>query len=124
MWSRRVYEIALANLKDPRQLLGSTVSAEWVAAENLAADNKFKEAIPAYQAVLRSTDAGNREHATEVHHRLGVSYFRLNQYTEAEREFRTYLNVAPQSALAPEAAYLQFRAAEGMYRQNPSPAHA
>ena len=25
--------------------------------------NKFKEAIPAYQAVLRSTEAGNREHA-------------------------------------------------------------
>ncbi len=73
-------------------------------------------------AVLRSTDAGNREHAAEVHHRLGVSYFRLNQYTEAEREFRTFLNVAPQSALAPEAAYLQFRSAEGMYRQNPSPA--
>jgi TolA-binding protein len=122
VWSRRVYEIALANLKDPRQLLGSTVSAEWVAAENLAADNKFKEAIPAYQAVLRSTDAGNREHAAEVHHRLGVSYFRLNQYTEAEREFRTYLNMAPQSSLAAEAAYLQFRSAEGMYRQNPSPA--
>jgi tetratricopeptide (TPR) repeat protein len=122
MWSRRVYEIALAHMKDPRQLLGSTVSAEWVAAENLAAEEKFKEAIPAYQAVLRSTEAGNREHANEVHHRLGICYFRLNRYTEAEREFRAYLNAAPQSALAPEASYLQFRAAEGMYRQDPTPA--
>jgi tetratricopeptide (TPR) repeat protein len=122
MWSQRVYQIALAHLKDPRQLLGSTVSAEWVAAENLAAENKFKEAIPAYQAVLRSTEAGNREHGNEVHHRLGVCYFRLNQYAEAEREFRAYLNAAPQSALAPEAAYLQFRAAEGLYRKNPTPA--
>src|SRR5262249_10696100 len=30
MWSQRVYQIALAHMKDPRQLLGSTVSAEWV----------------------------------------------------------------------------------------------
>jgi tetratricopeptide (TPR) repeat protein len=49
-----------------------------------------------------------------------VCYFRLNRYAEAEREFRAYLNAAPNSALAAEAAYLQFRAAEGMYRQKPT----
>jgi len=119
-YSKRVYQIAVANLKDPRQLLGATVSAEWVAAENLASEDKFKEAIPAYEAVLRSTDPASRENATTAHHRLGVCYFRLNRYAEAEREFRAYLNAAPNSALAPEAAYLQFRAAEGMYRQKPT----
>lgn len=121
MWSRRVYEIALAHMKDPRQLLGNTVSAEWVAAENLASADKFQEAIPAYQAVLRSTDAGAREHAAEAHHRLGVCYFRLGRYAEAEREFREYLNTGHQGPLAAEAAYLQFRSAEGLYRQKPSP---
>lgn len=120
VWSRRVYEIALSHMKDPRQLLGNAASAEWVAAENLASADKFQEAIPAYQAVLRSTDAGAREHATEAHHRLGVCYFRLGRYVEAEREFRAYLNAASQSSLAAEAAYLQFRSAEGMYRQKPS----
>jgi tetratricopeptide (TPR) repeat protein len=120
LWSRRVYDIALSHLKDPRQLLGSTASAEWVAAENLASADRFREAIPAYQAVLRSTDAGAREHATEAHHRLGVCYFRIGRYAEAEREFRAYLNAAPRSSLAGEAAYLQFRSAEGMYREKPT----
>jgi tetratricopeptide (TPR) repeat protein len=119
VWSKRVYDIALSHLKDPRELLGSTASAEWVAAENLASADRFREAIPAYQAVLRNVDAGSREHAIEVHHRLGICYFRVGRYTEAEREFRAYLNAAPRSPLAGEAAYLQFRSAEGMYRQNP-----
>ncbi|MGH7896843.1 MAG: tetratricopeptide repeat protein [Candidatus Binatia bacterium] len=120
VWSKRVFDIALSHMKDPRQLLGSTVSAEWIAAENLASAEKFQEAIPAYQAVLRSAEQGSRERANEAHHRLGVCYFRLGRYGEAEREFRAYLNAAPQSQLAPEAAYLQFRSAEGMYRQRPS----
>ncbi len=119
-WSKRVYEIAVSHLKDPRLLLGNTVSAEWVAAENLASADKFREAIPAYEAVLRSTDPGARQHATEAHHRLGVCYFRLNRYADAEREFRAYLNAAPQSRLAAEAAYLQFRSAEGIYRDHPT----
>src|SRR5262249_4453031 len=119
-WSKPVYEIAVSQLKDPRQLLGNTVSAEWVAAENLASADKFREAIPAYEAVLRSTDPGARQHATDAHHRLGVCYFRLNRYADAEREFRAYLNAAPQSPLAAEAAYLQFRSAEGIYRDHPT----
>jgi TolA-binding protein len=119
-YSKRVYEIAMAHVKDPRQLLGNTVSAEWVAAENLASEDKFKEAIPAYEAVLRSTDPASREHALTAHHRLGICYFRLNRYAEAEREFRAFLNGAPQSPLAAEAAYLQFRAAEGIYRDKPT----
>ncbi|HSD09434.1 MAG TPA: tetratricopeptide repeat protein [Candidatus Binatia bacterium] len=119
-WSKRVHEIAVSHLKDPRQLLGETVSAEWIAAENLASADKFREAIPAYQAVLRSTDPGARQHANEAHHRLGICYFRLSRYAEAEREFRAYLNAAPQSRLAAEAAYLQFRSAEGMYRERPT----
>jgi tetratricopeptide (TPR) repeat protein len=119
-WSKRVYEIAVSHLKDPRQLLGNTVSAEWIAAENLASVDKFREAIPAYEAVLRSTDPGARQHANEAHHRLGICYFRLNRYSEAEREFRAYLNAAPQSPLAAEAAYLQFRSAEGIYRERPT----
>ncbi|MBI2963947.1 MAG: tetratricopeptide repeat protein [Deltaproteobacteria bacterium] len=120
VWSRRVFEIAMSHMKDPRLLLGSAASAEWVAAENLASADKFQEAIPAYQAVLRSTDPGAREHAVEAHHRLGVCYFRVGRYAEAEREFRTYLNAAPHASLAAEAAYLQFRSAEGMYRHKPS----
>jgi TolA-binding protein len=119
-WSKRVYEIAVSHLKDPRQLLGNNVSAEWIAAENLASADKFREAIPAYEAVLRSTDSGARQHAIEAHHRLGVCYFRLNRYADAEREFRAYLNAAPQSRLAAEAAYLQFRSAEGIYRDHPT----
>jgi tetratricopeptide (TPR) repeat protein len=119
-WSKRVYDIAVSHLKDPRMLLGSTVSAEWIAAENLASADKFREAIPAYEAVLRATDPGAREHATEAHHRLGICYFRLGRFAEAEREFRTFLNTAGNSPLAPEASYLQFRAAEGLYRQKPS----
>jgi tetratricopeptide (TPR) repeat protein len=119
-WSKRVYEIAVSHLKDPRQLLGNNVSAEWIAAENLASADKFREAIPAYEAVLRSTDPGARQHAIEAHHRLGVCYFRLNRYADAEREFRAYLNAAPQSRLAAEAAYLQFRSAEGIYRDHPT----
>src|SRR5262249_60910142 len=100
--------IGVQNLKHPRQRLGTPVSAEWVAAENLASVDKFREAIPAYEAVLRSTDPGARQHAIEAHHRLGVCYFRLNRYADAEREFRAYLNAAPQSRLAPQAALLQF----------------
>jgi tetratricopeptide (TPR) repeat protein len=119
-WSKRVYEIAVSHLKDPRVLLGNNASAEWIAAENLASADKFREAIPAYEAVLRSTDPGARQHVTEAHHRLGVCYFRLGRYAEAEREFRAYLNAAPQSSLAGEAAYLQFRSAEGMYREHPT----
>jgi tetratricopeptide (TPR) repeat protein len=119
-WSKRVYDIAVSHLKDPRMLLGNTVSAEWIAAENLASADKFHEAIPAYEAVLRSTDPGAREHATEAHHRLGVCYFRLGRFADAEREFRTFLNAAGNSPLAPEASYLQFRSAEGLYRQKPS----
>src|SRR5258706_11516424 len=51
-WSKRVYDIAVSHLKDPRILLGGTISAEWIAAENLASEDKFEQAIPAYQAVL------------------------------------------------------------------------
>ncbi len=118
--SQRVTNMTLARLKDPRPVLGATVSAEWIAAENLAAAEKFEEAAKAYERIARSTDASAREHADDVHHRLGVCYFRLGRYAEAEREFRAYLAAAPGGALAPEAAYLQFRAAEGVFRATPN----
>ncbi|MGH7805707.1 MAG: tetratricopeptide repeat protein, partial [Candidatus Binatia bacterium] len=116
VWSKRVRETALAAMKDPRAILGSNASSEWIAAENLASEERFKEAIPAYEAVLKSTSTASRENMPEAHHRLGVCYFRLGNYPEAERHFRQYLNLAPKSPLAPEAAYLRFRAAEGIYR--------
>ncbi len=120
VWSKRVSDLALAHLKDPRQLLGSSASAEWIAAENLASEEKFKEAAAAYEAIVRSTEAAAREHATDVHHRLGICYFRLGRFADAEREFRAYLSAAPQGPLSGESAYLQFRAAEGVYRDKPS----
>lgn len=118
--SQRVTKMTLARLKDPRPVLGATVSAEWIAAENLAAAEKFEEAAKAYERIARSTDASAREHADEVHHRLGVCWFRLGRYADAEREFREYLAAAPDGALAAESAYLQFRAAEGVFRATPS----
>jgi|GEM_PF-1845339 len=119
--SRRASQIVLAHMKDPRAVLGSSASSEWIAAENLASEEKFVQAAKAYEAILKSTDAAAREHATDVHHRLGVCYFRLGRFADAERELRTYLGLAPDGPLAPEAAYLQFRAAEGVYRASPSP---
>jgi len=119
-YAQRVSQMAIARLKDPRPVLGQTVSAEWIAAENLAAAEKFDEAAKAYERIARSTDAGARSHADEVHHRLGVCYFRLGRYADAERELRMYLSAAPRGALASEAAYLQFRAAEGVFRASPS----
>jgi tetratricopeptide (TPR) repeat protein len=116
VWSKRVRETALAAMKDPRAILGSNASSEWIAAENLASEERFKEAIPAYEAVLKSTSTASRENMIEARHRLGVCYFRLGNYVEAEKQFRQYLNQAPKSPLAPEAAYLRFRAAEGIYR--------
>jgi TolA-binding protein len=119
--SQRVTQMTLAKLKDPRPILGATVSSEWIAAENLAAAEKFDEAIKAYERIARSTDPSAREHATDVHHRLGVSYFRLGRYADAERELRAYLAARPTGALSTEAAYLQFRAAEGVFRKTPTP---
>jgi hypothetical protein len=113
--------MTLAKLRDPRPILGATVSAEWIAAENLAAAEKFDEAVKAYERIARSTDASAREHATDVHHRLGVSYFRLGRYADAERELRAYLAAKPTGPLSAEAAYLQFRAAEGVFRKTPTP---
>ena len=117
-YSQRVSQMTIARLKDPRPVLGQTVSAEWIAAENLAAAEKFDEAAKAYERIARSSDT---THATEVHQRLGVCYFRLKRYGDAERELRTYLSKAPKGALATEAAYLQFRAAEGVFRASPTP---
>lgn len=119
-YAQRVNQMTLSRLKDPRPILGATVSSEWIAAENLAAAEKFAEAAKAYESIARSTDAAAREHADEVHHRLGVCYFRLGRYADAERELRAYLAAAPTGPLASEAAYLQFRAAEGVFRQAPS----
>lgn len=120
-YSQRVTTMATSRLKDPRPVLGATVSAEWIAAENLAADEKFIEAAKAYERIAGSTDPAARSHTDEVHHRLGVCYFRLGRYADAEREFRAYLNDAPAGPLAAESAYLQFRAAEGVFRATPSP---
>jgi tetratricopeptide (TPR) repeat protein len=119
-WSNRVTDVVLRRMKDPRPVLGKSASSEWIAAENLASEEKFEAAIEAYEAIARSTDPAAREHATDVHHRLGICYFRLNRFAEAEREFRAYLNEAPNGPLASEAAYLQFRAAEGIYRAHPT----
>jgi len=119
--SRRASQVVLAHMKDPRSVLGASGSSEWIAAENLAAEEKFAQAAKAYETLLASTDAAAREHATDAHHRLGVCYFRLGRFADAERELRTYLGLAPDGPLAPEAAYLQFRAAEGVYRADPSP---
>ncbi|HEY2774566.1 MAG TPA: tetratricopeptide repeat protein [Candidatus Binatia bacterium] len=118
-YSQRVTAMAVAHLKDPRPVLGATVSAEWIAAENLAAAEKFEEAAKAYEKIEQSGNAGS--HENEVHHRLGVCYFRLGRYADSERELRKYLDAAPKGALAPEAAYLQFRAAEGIYRASATP---
>lgn len=118
-YAQRVTQMTLSRLKDPRPVLGATVSAEWIAAENLAAAEKFEEAAKAYERIARSGEASAREHAGEVHHRLGVCYFRLGRYADAERELRTHLAAAPSGPLAPEAAYLQFRAAEGVFRASP-----
>ena len=115
-FSQRVTQMAVARLKDPRPVLGATVSAEWIAAENLAAAEKFADAARAYERIERS---GDRSHADELHHRLGVCYFRLGRYADAERQLRAYLSAAPKGALAAEAAYLQFRAAEGVFRSAP-----
>lgn len=119
-WSNRVTDVVLRRMKDPRPILGKSASSEWIAAENLAAEEKFEAAIEAYTAIARSTEPAAREHATDVHHRLGICYFRLDRFVEAEREFRAYLNAAPEGPLASEAAYLQFRAAEGIYRASPT----
>jgi tetratricopeptide (TPR) repeat protein len=119
-WSNRVTDVVLRRMKDPRPILGKSASSEWIAAENLASEEKFEAAIEAYDAIARSTDPAAREHATDVHHRLGICYFRLNRFEEAEREFRAYLNAAPDGPLAAEASYLQFRAAEGLYRARPT----
>ncbi len=119
-WSRRVNEVVLANVDDPRAILGSTTSTEWMAAESLAAEEKFAAAIPAYEAVLTSA-ALDAEQATLVQHRLGLCYFRVQRYADSERALRAFLNRAPSSPLAAEAAYLRFRAAEGVLRGNPSP---
>ena len=119
--SRRASQIVLAHMKDPRAVLGASASSEWIAAENLASEEKFAPAAKAYETILQSTDTAAREHAIDVHHRLGVCYFRLGRFADAERELRTYLTMAPDGQLAPEAAYLQFRAAEGVYRATPSP---
>jgi len=119
-YAQRVTQMAVARLADPRPVLGATVSAEWIAAENLAAAEKFEEAAKAYDRIARSTDSAARAHADEVHHRLGVCYFRLGRYADAERELRTYLSAAPAGPLAAESAYLQFRAAEGVFRSSPS----
>lgn len=116
--SQRVSTMVLARLSDPRPILGATLSTEWIAAENLAAAEKFEQAAKAYEAIARKEDAGG--HADEVHHRLGVCYFRLGRYADAERELRRYLGAAAGGLLAAEAAYLQFRAAEGIYRAAPS----
>ncbi|MFN2375561.1 MAG: hypothetical protein ABR538_03435 [Candidatus Binatia bacterium] len=119
-YSQRVTQMTLARLKDPRPVLGATVSAEWIAAENLAAAEKFEAAAKAYENIARSTDAAARTHADEVHHRLGVCYFRLGRYADAERELRAYLSAAPTGPLSAEASYLQFRAAEGVFRASPN----
>ena len=119
-YAQRVTQMAVARLRDPRPVLGATVSAEWIAAENLAAVEKFEEAAKAYEKIGRSTDEAARVHAEDVLHRLGVCYFRLGRYADAERELRSYLSKAPDGVLAPEAAYLQFRAAEGVFRASPS----
>jgi tetratricopeptide (TPR) repeat protein len=119
-WSSRVTDTVLRHMKDPRPVLGSSASSEWIAAENLASQEKFAEAIKAYEVIARSTDPAARERAVEVRHRLGICYFRLNRFVEAEREFRAYLNAAPEGPLAAESAYLQFRAAEGVYREKPT----
>ncbi len=118
-WSKRVQQIALATLPDPRLVLGSSASAEWMAAENLASEERFAQAIAAYEKV-RESAAPDSEQGTLVFHRLGVSYFRLGRFADAERALRGYLDRAPTSSLAPEAAYLRFRAAEGVFRATPS----
>jgi TolA-binding protein len=118
-WSKRVQQIALATLPDPRLVLGSSASAEWMAAENLASEEKFEQAIVAYEKV-RESAAPDSEQGTLVYHRLGVSYFRLGRFADAERALRNYLDRAPTSSLAAEAAYLRFRAAEGVFRATPS----
>jgi tetratricopeptide (TPR) repeat protein len=118
--AQRVTQMATSRLKDPRPVLGATVSAEWIAAENLAAAEKFTDAVKAYERIAASTDPAARSHADEVHHRLGVCYFRLGRYADAEREFRAYLGAAPSGPLAAESAYLQFRSAEGVFRATPT----
>jgi len=118
-WSRRVQQTALAGLPDPRSVLGSSASTEWMAAENLASEEKYEQAIPAYESV-RASAPPDSEQATLVLHRLGVCYFRAGRFSDAERALRAYLDRAPSSALAAEAAYLRFRAAEGVFRATPS----
>lgn len=119
-YAQRVTQMAVSRLRDPRPVLGATVSAEWIAAENLAAAEKFEAAAAAYEKIALSTSDAAKTHADEVHHRLGVCYFRLGRYPEAERELRAYLMAAPDGPLAAETAYLQFRAAEGVFRAAPS----
>jgi hypothetical protein len=120
-YAQQVTQMTVARLKDPRPVLGATVSSEWIAAENLAAAEKFDEAAKAYERIARQTDGSSREHADDVHHRLGVCYFRLGRYADAERELRLYLAAKPKGPLSSEAAYLQFRAAEGVFRKTPTP---
>ncbi|MEA2624033.1 MAG: hypothetical protein QOD06_78 [Candidatus Binatota bacterium] len=117
VWSKRVQEVAMGAHRDPREVLGDSAPAEWQAAENFASEDKLREAAPLYERVLKSPD---RQHATLAHQRLGVCYFRLGRFADAEREFRTFLNAAPRSALASEASFLRFRAAEGVYRGRPT----
>ena len=70
-----------------------------MAAEGLAAAEKFEAAIPAYEAV-RSQATPDSDEAVLVHHRLGLCYFRTGRYADSERELRNFLNQSAGSPLA------------------------
>ncbi len=85
-----LFELSLTNGTYNNNLFN--VTQFWLA-EAYYRNNQFQRSVEKNLALLRNSNfKGNREYST-AHYNLGYSYFKLNNYPEAEKWFARYLNL-------------------------------
>lgn len=120
VWEERAAAL-LASVENPEQLAGGANSpvAKWQLARMLLQKNDFKQAAPLLESVVTSNDAALKPFQGEARYYLGVGKFQAGELAEAAELFDAALT-SDKASYAADAAYLRFKAVEGMLAKDPA----
>jgi len=120
VWEDRASAL-LASVENPELLAGGANSpvAKWQLARMLLQKNDFKQAAPLLESIVTSNDAALKPFQGEARYYLGVGKFQGGELAAAAELFDAAL-ANDKASYAADAAYLRFKAVEGMLAKDPA----
>lgn len=121
-WKRKAEAVASWGLEGlpEADMAASSGFGGLAVAQSLMIKGQYAKALDRLEPVIASGDTAAADR-TEARFYAGLAAFQLQRPAVAAKHFRAYLDAAPRSRDAPEAAYLLFKALEELAKTQPSP---